>query len=97
MNVTATVSSIECPVITSYTMTPWENAAGCDVALTSTTSATPGVTPAFLWSATSGTFDNADHEDATYRCGAETSPTITLSITYGNCSDSILIDELDCT
>jgi hypothetical protein len=96
-SVTASVTSIECPIITSYTMTPYKNAAGSDVALTSTTSASYGVRPVFKWSATSGTFVNADHSDATYRCGTETAPTLTLTVTYGSCVDSIQIDELDCT
>jgi hypothetical protein len=97
VSVAVSVSSIDCPVITSYTMAPYIRAAGSDVALTSTTSASYGVRPVFQWSATSGTFVNADHADATYRCGAETMPKLTLTVTYGSCIDSVLIDELDCT
>ena len=97
ISVTASVTSLDCPVITSYTMTPYKNAAGSDVALTSTTSASYGVRPVFLWSATSGTFVNADRAEATYRCGVEAAPTLTLTVTYGSCVDSILIEELDCT
>ncbi len=97
IGVTATVTVFECPVITSYSMSPCIKAAGIDVALTSTTSASYGARPTYLWSATSGTFVNANSADATYRCGAEVKPRIKLTVSYGSCVDSIEIDELDCS
>ena len=97
IRVSTTVTSVECPIITSYTLTPYLKAAGSDVALTSTTNASYGMRPVFLWSASSGSFLNADHADATYRCGAEVNPTIKLIVSCGSCVDSILIEELDCT
>lgn len=97
ITVTATATGYECPIITSYTMSPYINAAGRDVALTSSTNASSELTPVFQWSASSGSFVNADQANSTYRCGAEANPTITLTVSYGNCVDSILIDELDCT
>ncbi len=97
INVAATATSYECPVITSWTMSPYTQAAGHDVALTSSTNASPEMIPLVQWSATSGSFLNANQASSTYRCGTETNPTIILTISYGNCVDSVLIDELECT
>ena len=97
VNVEANVTSLECPIITSYTVSPFEKAAGNDVALTSTTSASFGVKPKILWSATSGTFNNADDANTTYRCGAQLNPIITLTVSYGTCLDSVQIDQMDCS
>jgi len=97
LNATASVNSIECPKITSYTVSPYKNAAGSDVAITSTTDTSMGVWPVFRWAASSGSFVDIEHEDTTYHCGSEPNPTITLTVTYGSCLDQVSILELDCT
>jgi hypothetical protein len=97
ITVAASVSSIECPTITSYTITPYLRAAGSEVFVSSTVEAGFGVRPVYRWSASAGSFVNIETPDATYHCGDDPSPILTLTVTYGTCIDRISIVELDCT
>lgn len=97
IDINASTTVIDCPKITSYTISPYENAANTDVLVTSTADVSYGMRPVFRWTATSGSFLQPDHQETTYHCGAEINPVITLSVTYGNCMDEISIEELDCS
>jgi type 1 fimbria pilin len=97
ITVSGSVTRVECPKITSYTVSPYKNAAGIDVEITSTADVAFGIRPIYRWAASSGTFVRPDLAITTYRCGDETNPTITLTVSYGGCIDRIWIEELDCT
>ena len=97
ITVAASVSSVECPVITSYAITPYLNAAGSDVFVSTTVDVGFGVRPVYRWTATAGSFVNIETPDTTYHCGDDPTPVLTLTVTYGTCSDRISIVELDCT
>ena len=95
-NVAAVASYEACPKITSYTVSPAEHVAGLDVTLVADITSSRGVTPFYLWTATSGTFCNPNSSVTTYRCGAQQRPTLTLTVWYGSCTDNATF-ELDCT
>jgi hypothetical protein len=96
IDVVATVTGVECLKIRSYSASPSWHVANSDVFLTSSVAIYPGLIPNFLWSATSGTFTNATSANAMYRCGTETAPTITLTVSSYNCLTNVQFG-LDCT
>ena len=97
ITVATSVSSVECPVITSYAITPYLNAAGSDVFVSTTVDVGFGVRPVYRWTATAGSFVNIETPDTTYHCGDDPNPVLTITVTYGTCIDKISIVELDCT
>jgi hypothetical protein len=95
-DIEAIATYVNCPTISSYTVSPFKQAAGVDVTLVAVATVDRGVTPQYLWTATSGTYYDANASSTTYRCGAEKRPSLTLTLFYCSCVDSVEF-ELDCT
>ena len=96
IEVVATATYVKCPRIDSYTISPALNVAGIDVTLVASVSSVEEVEPFFSWTASSGTLQGADTSMAVYRCGTETSPTVTLTVYTADCRDSTTL-VIDCT
>ena len=96
IEIVATATYVKCPRIDSYTISPALNVAGLDVTLVASVSSIEEVEPSFLWTASSGTLRGAEASMAVYRCGEESSPTVTLTVYAADCRDSTTL-VIDCT
>ena len=96
VNVIATASLVKCPQIDGYSVSPAVHVAGEDVVLEVNVTATHGGTPAYSWTAQSGTFSSPSASTTHYRCGARSNASVTITIVYLDCTESIDIP-IDCT
>jgi len=78
-----------CPEILAYSVSPPAVTVGADVHLTSSAHDDNGDVLTFQWSATQGTFIDANAANTTYRCATPGTATLTLIVWDGKCGDAI--------
>lgn len=96
VDIHATASLVACPSIASYTISPTRNLAALDVSLSVSVTSPNSDVPSILWTATSGSFRSTSEQDTLYRCGQERAPTVRVSVSSGQCQDSVSFT-LDCS
>jgi cysteine-rich repeat protein len=85
-----------CPYITFYTVVPLQVAVGNNIALQAAADdINAGETLSYSWSATTGTVASSTSANTTYTCTVAGSPTLTLTVSDGSCSDTAEV-QVDC-
>jgi hypothetical protein len=76
-----------CPAITSYSGSPVVVSVGGSIAVSATAVDPDGNTLAYVWTTTSGTFDNPTAPMTSFTCTAAGPATLTVAVSDGMCND----------
>jgi hypothetical protein len=84
------IDGVSCPElqVTSYSVSPLTASIGASISVSATTSPTDGGAVTYAWTASSGTFAQADAPTTTYTCTAPGAATLTIAAMSGACRDA---------